>query len=28
LLIADRNRAQEVGTLVKMLESQKRDDLL
>jgi mannose-1-phosphate guanylyltransferase len=28
LLIADRSRAQEVGELVKMLEKQKRDDLL
>jgi len=28
LLIADRSRAQEVGELVKMLENQKRDDLL
>jgi mannose-1-phosphate guanylyltransferase len=28
LLIADRNRAQQVGDLVKMLEKQKRDDLL
>lgn len=28
ILIADRNRAQEVGELVKLLEAQKRDDLL
>ena len=28
LLIADRSRAQEVGALVKMLEKQKRDELL
>jgi len=28
LLIVDRNRAQEVGTLVKALESRKREDLL
>lgn len=28
LLIADRNRAQQVGDLVKLLEKQKRDDLL
>jgi mannose-1-phosphate guanylyltransferase len=28
LLIADRHRAQEVGSIVKLLENQKRDDLL
>jgi mannose-1-phosphate guanylyltransferase len=28
LLIADRNRAQEVGAIVKELENRKRDDLL
>ena len=28
LLVADRNRAQEVGDLVKLLEKQKRDELL
>jgi mannose-1-phosphate guanylyltransferase len=28
LLIADRNRAQEVGAIVKALEQRKRDDLL
>ena len=28
LLVADRSRAQEVGDLVKLIESQKRDDLL
>jgi Mannose-1-phosphate guanylyltransferase len=28
LLIADRNRAQQVGELVKALEKRKRDDLL
>lgn len=28
LLIADRNRAQQVGDIVKLLEKQKRDDLL
>jgi mannose-1-phosphate guanylyltransferase len=28
LLIADRNRAQEVGAIVKTLEQRRRDDLL
>jgi hypothetical protein len=28
LLIADRNRAQEVGAIVKELEQRKREDLL
>jgi mannose-1-phosphate guanylyltransferase len=28
LLIADRDRAQQVGDLVKLLEQNKRDDLL
>jgi hypothetical protein len=28
LLIADRNSAQQVGEIVKVLEKQKRDDLL
>jgi mannose-1-phosphate guanylyltransferase len=28
LLVADRNRAQQVGEIVKLLEKQKRDDLL
>ncbi|MBI1899034.1 MAG: mannose-1-phosphate guanylyltransferase, partial [Acidobacteria bacterium] len=28
LLVADRHRAQEVGELVKMIEKQRRDDLL